>query len=29
MILFRAKFYTAQILLALEALHEENVIYRE
>ena len=25
----RTKFYAAQIVLALEALHERNVIYRE
>lgn len=25
----RAKFYTAQVLLALEYLHDKNVIYRE
>lgn len=25
----RTKFYSAQIVLALEALHDKNVIYRE
>ena len=27
--IFRARFYTAQILLAIEYLHQKNIIYRE
>ena len=29
MIIFRAKFYSAQIILALEYLHNRDIIYRE
>ena len=28
-LLFRAKFYAAQIILALEYLHSRNIVYRE
>lgn len=27
--IFRARFYSAQILLAIEYLHQKNIIYRE
>ena len=27
--IFRSKFYSAQVFLALDALHQKNVIYRE